>query len=131
MSDQDTQAHHDNLQSTHAVASVETIRNHQFLILIVGVIVVSLFMVYVALSLYVSSGTIQLDLSRPGYDSARKEATKDNEVFKGFSEDGPIDNEVLHAFDELYKQKAAEALIDIDAFSGNALSDDALSLGSS
>jgi len=84
--------------------------------------------VYVALSLYQSSGTVQLDLSRPGYDSARKEAIKDNEVFRGFSADGPIDGRSLAEFDTLYKQKAAEALIDIDAFSGDALSDAALTL---
>jgi len=115
-------------RDSHVSASVETIRNHQFLAMIVCAIVVSLFLVYVALSLYVSSGSIQLDLSRPGYDSARKEATKSNEVFKGFSEDGSIDSEALNKFDKLYKQKAAEALIDIDAFSGDALGDEALSL---
>ncbi len=109
-------------------ASVETVRNHQFLFMIIGVIFVSLFMVYVALSLYVSSGTIQLDLSRPGYASAREEAAKSREVFKGFSEDGAINKESLDEFDTLYKEKAAEALIDIDAFSGDALSDEALSL---
>lgn len=115
-------------QDSHVSSGVETIRNHQFLIMIVGAILVSLFLVYVALSLYVSSGTLQLDLSRPGYDSAREEATKGTEVFKGFSEDGPIDDESLNEFDKLYKQKAAGALIEIDAFSSDALSDEALSL---
>lgn len=96
--------------------------------MIVMVILVSLFLVYVALSLYQSSGTLQLDLSRPGYDNARQEASKDTEVFKGFASDGPIDTSSLNEFDRLYKQKAAEALIEIDAFSGDALSDSALSL---
>lgn len=119
---------HSQQPESHVSAGVETIRNHQFLVMIVGVIVVSLFLVYIALSLYVSSGTIQLDLSRPGYDSAREEANKSSEVFKGFPEDGSIDSESLNTFDKMYKQKAAEALIDIDAFSGNALSDEVLSL---
>lgn len=112
----------------HESIGVRTVRTHQFLSMIILVIFISLFLVYVALSLYQSSGTLQLDLSRPGYDSARQEAIKDNKVFKGFSADGRIDSESLKEFDDLYKQKAAEALIDIDAFSGAALSDETLTL---
>lgn len=109
-------------------AGVRTVRAHQFFVMILIVLAISMFMVYVALSLYQSSGTLQLDLSRPGYDSARQEAIKGNEVFRGFSADGTIDSESLNEFDALYKQKAAEALIDIDAFSGEALSDATLTL---
>lgn len=113
---------------SHDIVGARTIRAHQFLVMVTIVILVSLFLVYVALSLYRSSGTLQLDLSRPGYDSAREEATKDTEVFKGFSADGRIDAESLNEFDSLYKQKASEALIDIADFSGDALSDSALTL---
>lgn len=112
----------------HELPGARTVRAHQFFIMISMVILVSLFLVYVALSLYQSSGTLQLDLSRPGYDSARQEAIKDTEVFKGFSADGKIDDKALNEFDKLYKQKAAEALIDIADFSGDALSDSALAL---
>ena len=109
-------------------SAVRTVRAHQFFTMIIIVIVVALFMVYVALSLYQSSGALQLDLSRPGYDSAREEASKGRQPFAGFSADGPIDQQSLNEFDELYKQKAAEALIEIDAFSGDALSDATLLL---
>lgn len=112
----------------HESLGVRTVREHQFFSMVILVIVVSLFLVYVALSLYQSSGTMQLDLSRPGYDSARQEAIKDTEVFKGFSADGTLDKNALNEFDTLYKQKASEALIGIDAFSGDALSDSALLL---
>ncbi|MBC7512269.1 hypothetical protein H7142_01235 [Candidatus Saccharibacteria bacterium] len=118
----------DNDEKMTESVGIQTFRTHQFFVLIVIVITISLFMVYVALSLYESSGTLQLDLSRPGYDSAREEAIKGNEVFRGFSSDGTIDAESLNEFDSLYKQKAAEALIDIDAFSGEALSDATLTL---
>lgn len=120
---------HDPQSETYKSVAADKIREHQFFVMVSGVIVVSLFLVYVALSLYTSSGTIQLDLSRPGYDSAREEATKGTaEVFKAYPEDGPINEDSLKKFDTLYKQKAAEALIDIDAFSGDALSDESLSL---
>ena len=118
---------HDHEQNSHGIGA-DKIRENQFLIMIVLVIAVSMFLVYVALSLYRSSGTVQLDLSRPGYDSARKEVTKGTEVFKAYPEDGPINSESLNKFDKLYKDKASEALIEIDAFSGDALSDEALSL---
>lgn len=113
---------------SHERIGVRTVRAHQFVVMIITVILLSLFLVYVALSLYQSSGTLQLDLSRPGYDSAREEATKDTEVFKGFSAEGSINKEALADFDKLYREKAAEALIDIGDFSGDALSDAALTL---
>ncbi len=109
-------------------AGARTVRAHQFPVMILIVLAISMFMVYVALSLYQSSGTLQLDLSRPGYDSAREEAVKDNEVFKGFSADGKIDQAALDEFDKLYREKAAEGLIDIADFSGDALSDATLTL---
>lgn len=115
-------------QENHENFGAGTSGSHQFIAMIVTAIVVSLFLVYVALSLYQSSGTRQLDLSRPGYDSARKEATKDTEVFAGFSADGPINKDALNQFSKLYNQKASQALIDLDAFSGDALSDQTLAL---
>ena len=112
----------------HEMIGMQTIRSHQFSAMIVLAIFVAMFLVYVALNLYSSSGTLQLDLSRPGYDNARQEAIKDNELFRGFSADGPINEESLKEFDKLYKEKAAQALIEFDAFSGDALSDAALTL---
>lgn len=107
---------------------IQAIKAHQFTSMVVGAIIIALFLVYVALSLYRSSGTLQLDLSRPGYDAAREEAAKNNEQFRGFAADGPIDSESLNEFEKLYTEKAAEALIEFDAFSGDVLNDRALSL---
>ncbi|MES2876648.1 MAG: hypothetical protein V4678_04225 [Patescibacteria group bacterium] len=118
----------DSQDKHHDSAGVRAVQEHKFIAMIAVVIVISMFLVYVALSLYESSGTLQLDLSRPGYDSAREEAVKDNEVFKGFSADGKIDQAALDEFDKLYREKAAEGLIDIADFSGDALSDATLTL---
>lgn len=112
----------------HDSAAVRTVKAHQFFTMIVLVIVVSVFLVYVALSLYRSGGSVQLDLSRPGYESVREEVSKETKVFKGFPADGPIDRGSLNEFDKLYREKSAEALIDIGDFSGDSLSDQALSL---
>lgn len=99
----------------------------RFVGMMIGSIVAALFLVYAALSLYYSSGTSQLDLSRPGFDAARQEVVRESEVFTGFSPDGPINEEVLNEFDELYREKAVEAL-KIDPFSAEALSDKTLLL---
>jgi hypothetical protein len=108
-------------------AAMKQIRQHQFVTLIVGSILISFFLVYVALSLYSSSGTLQLDLSRPGYAEAREEATKDDELFRGFSASGPINEESLAEFERLYAEKEEESS-SVDAYGGQALSDDALLL---
>ncbi len=108
-------------------AAVQSIKRHQFGVLIIGSILISLFLVYVALSLYASSGTLQLDLSRPGYAEARREVTRESEVFKGFSASGPIDTEVLDDFQTMYQQKAKEAA-SVEAFGGDVLSDHSLQL---
>ncbi len=114
----------------HDSIGVRAVKAHQFIAMIVASILVALFLVFVALSLYESSGTLQLDLSRPGYDNARQEAIKDNEqVFKGYSAEGTIDKRSLEEFDKLYKEKAAQALIEnVADFSGDALSDATLTL---
>ncbi len=115
---------------SHDSIGVRAVKAHQFIAMIVASILVALFLVFVALSLYESSGTLQLDLSRPGYDNARQEAIKDNEqVFKGYSAEGTIDKRSLEEFDKLYKEKAAQALIEnVADFSGDALSDATLTL---
>ena len=111
----------------HESAAMTRMKRHQFAGLIFGSIGISLFLVFVALSLYQTSGTIQLDLSRPGYAEARQEATKDNKVFVGFPADGVIDKKALTEFEKMYDEKAKDAA-SINAFSGDALSDKALQL---
>lgn len=107
--------------------AVTSVKRHQFITIVASAILISLFLVYVALSLYRSSGALQLDLSRPGYDNARKEASKDKQIFKGFSSEGEINQKSLDEFSEMYRQKGIEAL-SVDAFSGTALSDETLML---
>ena len=114
-------------EPSHESYTVGQIRQHQFSALIVAVIFISLFSVFVSLSLYRSSGTMQLDLSRPGYDVARKQVSQDNTVFVGFSPDGKINKKSLTVFDALYTEKQKEAT-SLNAFSSDVLSDEALQL---
>lgn len=103
-------------------------QQHKFILLVGATIVVSLFLVSVALALYASSGTAQLDLSRPGYVSVREQASRSDD-FDSFPATGTIDNEVLDTFRTLYT-KQAERATNVDAFGGEVMSDQILSLDS-
>jgi hypothetical protein len=99
---------------------------HRFMLLITATILISLFLVAVALALYASSGAAQLDLSRPGYVSVRNQAVR-SDSFDGYPATGTIDKAALDKFRTLY-DKQAEQATNVDSFGGNVMSDQALSL---
>ena len=102
------------------------IGRHQFALFISGVVVLSLLLVIIALTLYVSSGTAQLDLSRPGYEKIRTQVRND-ESFKGFSDSGPLDDTSLKQFESLYDQRLKE-VESVDAFGNDVLSPKSLQI---
>ena len=99
---------------------------HRFLIMIGVSIVIALFLVGVALALYASSGAAQLDLSRPGYQSVRKQVPQDD-TFSGFSASGAVDKAALEQFEKLYNERSKQA-IGVESFGGNGMSDESLSI---
>ena len=101
---------------------------HKFLVLVGITILISLFLVSVALNLYTSSGAAQLDLSRPGYQSVIGQVRKTDD-FGGFAGIGPIDAESLSQFRSLYSTQSAQASA-VDSFGGDVMSDQALSIDS-
>jgi hypothetical protein len=101
-------------------------QRHRFLVLIGLTIVISLFLVGVALALYASSGAAQLDLSRPGYTSVRGQAAR-SDSFEGFSASGPVDKETIDKFRSLYESQAEKAT-NVDSFGGDVMSDKTLSI---
>lgn len=99
---------------------------HRFLTMIAGVILIALFLVSVALSLYNSSGAAQLDLSRPGYQAVRDQAKRDT-TSKSFPASGTLDKESLDLFSELYGEQASK-VTSSESFDASALSEDSLQL---
>jgi len=83
-----------------AAVSMEELRNdaarmtvwqrHRFLLLIAGVIMISFVMVIIGMYIYNTSGAAQVDLSRPGYQSVQKEASRDT-TDDSFSSTGKLD----------------------------------------
>lgn len=98
----------------------------RFLWMVSGSVVIALFLVGVALALYASSGTAQLDLSRPGYQSVREQAATDSS-FNGFSASGELDQKAIEQFRKLYDERAKQAT-SVDSFGGDVLSDKSLSI---
>lgn len=98
----------------------------RFVILIAGSVVIALLLVSVSIAMYFSSGTAQLDLSRPGYKSVRNQ-TKPEDPYQGFSASGPVNGAALDEFEKLYKEQSKKAT-SIDAFNNEVMSDVALGL---
>lgn len=99
---------------------------HKLMVMIAGSIVIAMFLVGVAMALYASSGAAQLDLSRPGYVSVRKQATRSDQ-FDSFSATGEIDKTSLDQFRKLYDEQAKK-VSGIDSFGGAVMSDESLSI---
>ncbi len=103
--------------------------HHRFLFLVFGSIIIAIFLVFVALSLYVSSGTSQLDLSRPGYQAIREQVHEDTS-FNGFDANGALDKNALNRFQSLYDAKLKEAE-SFDAYGNDVLSPESLQIDKS
>lgn len=101
-------------------------RQHLFLVMVVGAIILALFLVMIAMNLYRSSGAAQLDLSRPGYERVREQVGRSNEV-RSFAPTGELTPEALDEFRQLY-QRSLDNITEVDAWRVDALSDTALSL---
>lgn len=101
-------------------------QQHKFMVLVGATIAISLVLVVISLGLYNSSGAVQLDLSRPGYQSVRGQ-THTVDDFVGFAPSGAIDKEALEEFRKLYDEQLKEATA-IESFGGDVLSDSSLGL---
>lgn len=102
------------------------IARHQFILFIVGTVLLAVILVAASLALYVSSGTAQLDLSRPGYEKLRTQVRSD-ESFKGFSSSGTLDEKALKQFESLYDERLKE-IEAVDAFGNDVLSPKSLQI---
>lgn len=70
---------------------------HQFVAFIALALVIAGVMTAVSLEIYVTSGTIKLDLSRPGYEKLRKDV-QDTSAQSQFSATGAVDSSTLKDF---------------------------------
>ncbi|MDB5177374.1 MAG: divTM7 [Candidatus Saccharibacteria bacterium] len=97
----------------------------QMVLFVAGSITAALFLVFVSMALYVSSGAAQLDLSRPGYQSVQNKVEQ-SDTFESFPATGSVDKKTIDDFQKLY-DKQTKQVDSSDAFSSSAL--DAQTLG--
>lgn len=120
-----TRGHHElPLHNEFIVHSDTPWYRQKFFWMIILSIIVSIIMTAVSLRLYVTSGTAQLDLSRPGYESVRADLEKDD--IQSFSGIGVITDETMEKFTELYDEQNEKTKS--TQFSSNALSNKAMGL---
>lgn len=94
-------------------------QKHRFFLLITGVIFVSFLLVCISLSLYNSSGAAQIDLSRPGYQSIQKEASR-GQVNDSFPSSGKLDQQAFDSFEKMYGNHTRR-VVGVDSFDTEAL----------
>jgi hypothetical protein len=112
-----------------AVVSIEELRSdaarmtawrqHRFLLLIAGVIMISFLMVLIGMYLYNTSGAAQVDLSRPGYQSIQREASRDT-TDDSFASTGKLDKDAFDSFDKMYANHARQ-VVGVDSFDPGAI----------
>lgn len=111
----------------HDSAQMTPWQRHRFFALISGVIIISIILVSVALILYNSSGAAQVDLSRPGYQSIQKEASRESSDQDSFPASGKLDTSALNTFNSLYSKHVTQ-VSGVDNFDPKALDTDTLQL---
>ncbi len=68
----------------------------------------ALLLTAISMTLYFVSGTAKLDLSRPGYESARTQIHRTNGTDQNFSSNGDIDSVVIKDFLKKYDREAKD-----------------------
>lgn len=100
---------------------------HRIIILIIATIGIAILFASIGLALYHVSGTAQLDLSRPSYKGVGELVEQQRGVLSEYPAAGPIDEDALREFDQLYSEQV-DKLLQIDAFGADPLALDALGL---
>jgi len=104
------------------------IQRHRLVYGIAGAICVGLLLTVISMSLYISSGASQLDLSRPGYERARTQVDESKDE-GSFSPNGPMNAGVIDEFQKLYTKNRTK-LNGSDNFDSAVIDDTQLRLNS-
>ncbi len=102
---------------------------HRFLLLIAFTIVIALILVVISMVIYNVSGSAQLDLSRPGYQSVSDKVDKVDNIDE-YNASGPVNKGTVDEFTKLYDAQATKAKA-VNAFNGDPLNPEVLEFGSS
>ena len=102
---------------------------HRFMLLIIGTLIIAVVLVSISIVIYRVSGSAQLDLSRPGYQSVSDKVNRTDPV-TDYSAFGPVNKSTVNDFTKIYDAQAAKAKA-VDAFNGDPLNPAVLESGDS
>ncbi|MBC7564894.1 hypothetical protein H7100_01515 [Candidatus Saccharibacteria bacterium] len=97
---------------------------HRFTALIVGTLVIAIILVSISIYIYKVSGSAQLDLSRPGFQSVSDKVDRTDQV-TDYSAFGPVNKDTVNEFTKLYDKQSLKAKA-VDAFNGDPLNPEVL-----
>lgn len=100
------------------------IAEHRFVLLLAIAVVISIGLTIVSMTLYAVSGTAQLDLSRPGYQSVSNKVDKETKI-DTYSASGSVNKDTIQEFMKLYDEQSKKAKA-VDAFNGDPLNPELL-----
>ena len=85
--------------------------NHQLGCFVVAALIITAVLTLISLHIYISSGAMKLDLSRPGYEKVREEVTQNSAADQPYPSTGALDSAALTDFanrlDEQQKELSA------------------------
>lgn len=116
------------LEHLHS-ASENTLRfwdKHRLTLLLIITITITTVLTAISITIYNVSGSAQLDLSRPGYESVSDQVGQETSVDE-YTATGDIDEQAINDFLELYEEQTAKAK-QVDAFNGDPLNPELLQL---
>jgi hypothetical protein len=105
---------------------LEKISHYQFATMITSAVLLTAILTTVSIWIYVSSGAINIDLSRPGYEKIREETSAEATETQ-FLPSGPIDKAVVDDFNSRLESLQAR-LSSMNNFSNDVVSDEALGI---
>lgn len=97
---------------------------HRFLLLVIATVAISFVLVVISLIAYNVSGSAQLDLSRPGYQSVSDQVNREDTIGQ-YSAFGQVNNQTIDEFIKLYDEQAKKTK-SVDAFNGDPLNPEVL-----
>jgi hypothetical protein len=100
--------------------------NYRFAIMIAAAVMVTAILTSISITVYIASGAINIDLSRPGFETVRQDI-EDNSETAPFSPTGPIDQSTIDDFNQRLENIKTD-LNQMNDFSVEAISDQALNL---
>ena len=105
---------------------LQKILHYQFAAMVALAVLVATIMTSVSILVYVSSGAINIDLSRPGYEQVREDTSASGPITQ-FQSSGPIDRNAIDDFNNRLESIQTE-INNMNNFSTDVMSNEALGI---